>query len=222
MYKLLLLLLLVPCLAYSQSGRRTTFLDYDSTTVALMTDSVPTPLTGKFRMFFAKGGDNVVHPYMMNNARAVTRLDSGNFVDTIYRTAGKDTIFWRKNGTTYSFKDSTGAGSGGGGSPRLHQRVQWSNTDSVQIWRIPPSGTTTIDSVVIMKTGSVAITGNIDKISSAGTCVKLFASDFTFTTSYVAVPSIQNNTVTSSDVLWFRIVTIGGIVPIYAIYVYYH
>ena len=34
-------------------------------------------------------------------------------VDSIWRVAGKDSIFWRKAGITYKFKDSTGSGGGG-------------------------------------------------------------------------------------------------------------
>ena len=39
------------------------------------------------------------------------------YVDSIYRTVGKDSIFYKKNGNTYAIKDSVGTGgSGGGGS----------------------------------------------------------------------------------------------------------
>ena len=37
-------------------------------------------------------------------------------VDSIYRTVGKDSIYYIKNGNTYAIKDSVGSGSGGGGS----------------------------------------------------------------------------------------------------------
>ncbi len=35
-------------------------------------------------------------------------IGSGNFVDSIWRVVGKDSIFYSKNGTTYKIKDSTG------------------------------------------------------------------------------------------------------------------
>ena len=76
MKKLILLILFCSCVGLSQSGRGSTYYEFDSTTVVIMTDSVPTPLAGKFRMFFAVGTDNIVHPYKMNHLRQVTRLDS--------------------------------------------------------------------------------------------------------------------------------------------------
>ncbi len=42
---------------------------------------------------------------------AYTEITGGNlYVDSIWRTPGKDSIFWLKNGITYKFKDSTGGG----------------------------------------------------------------------------------------------------------------
>ena len=39
---------------------------------------------------------------------------TGYAVDSIWRVAGTDSIFWSKNGTTYKIKDSTGGGGSGG------------------------------------------------------------------------------------------------------------
>lgn len=39
-------------------------------------------------------------------------VSAGNAVDSIWRVPGKDSIFFRKSGTTYKIKDSTGTGGG--------------------------------------------------------------------------------------------------------------
>ena len=57
-----------------------------------------------------------------NGASPVTQ-----FVDTIYRKAGKDSIYWRKGGITRQFKDSTGGG--GTDSP---DRIDGSATQNVK------------------------------------------------------------------------------------------
>ena len=54
----------------------------------------------------------------LQDVRANGGSGSGTvYVDSIYRTVGKDSIFYKKNGNTYAIKDSVGTGgSGGGGS----------------------------------------------------------------------------------------------------------
>lgn len=43
-------------------------------------------------------------------------IGGGSFVDSIWRVAGKDSVFWRRGGITFAQLDSVGSG-GGGGSP---------------------------------------------------------------------------------------------------------
>lgn len=54
-------------------------------------------------------------------------LINGRKVDTIYRTAGKDSIFFKIAGTTYKVKDSTGGGGVPGGSTT---QVQYNSAGS--------------------------------------------------------------------------------------------
>lgn len=45
---------------------------------------------------------------MQNVVYGLTELTGSGSVDSIWRVAGKDSIFWRKNGITFRIKDSTG------------------------------------------------------------------------------------------------------------------
>lgn len=45
----------------------------------------------------------------------------GNGVDTVYRKAGFDSVYFRINNVEYAFKDSIGGGGGGGGSQNIEQ-----------------------------------------------------------------------------------------------------
>lgn len=51
---------------------------------------------------------------MQNVVYGLSEFLESRAIDSIWRVAGKDSIFWRRNGTTFAIKDSIGTGGGGG------------------------------------------------------------------------------------------------------------
>lgn len=70
---------------------------------------------GNSNLIIENATKNVTGGVLTNvgNGRTAFVIPSSGGTDTVYRTPGKDSIFWVKNGVTYAFKDSTGGGGGG-------------------------------------------------------------------------------------------------------------
>lgn len=103
---------------------------------------------------------------------------------------------------------------------KLIDASNWSVADSAVMIRFP-AGYTQIDSIGGIKTGSVAMSFMLRKISATGTALPLFSTAWALANTWTTVPSIINNTISTGDVVWFEITTIGGIVPYHAVVIYY-
>ena len=183
------------------------------------------PLNNK-AVLFSRG---ILGWYIIFSNNSVVRIDSANSfryqvtgggstwaTDSLRFVEGTSVTITR-SGNAVTINSSAG---GSGGSPKMWYRINNSSTDSSSVFRVP-SGVTTIDSVVFFKTGAVATTVNLRKISNAGAAAALLSSDYTVTTAWVAAGGLYQNSVSQNDVIWVRVVTTGGIVPYVACAIYF-